>query len=345
MTVVCITGMHRSGTSMVARMLNLSGIYLGAEEDMLPAAPDNLEGFWENKHFVDINEKIFQTLGGRWDAPPIIEPGWELSEGLSGYYQEAENIIKKMSPIAFWGWKDPRNSLTLPFWQRLIHNLKVIVCLRNPLEVAHSLAKRDQIRDIVGLDLWHTYNFSLLSSVPAENRLITHYDTFFHDPYTELSRLLRFVGLDTNDEVIEKACVATMPSLRHNRAALESLITVGSPLKVVNLYAEMCSQAGQVFWDSINDTARNEALSNNVDSLVEYNLLNRLTEKDPVVQILTEYVVDKAQTIQTLSSQILEKEKMVKALTKQAQTLTRQVSERDKHIEALYTSISWRITA
>lgn len=46
---VCIAGFHRAGTSMVARLLARSGVYLGPEEDLLAPAPDNPEGFWENR--------------------------------------------------------------------------------------------------------------------------------------------------------------------------------------------------------------------------------------------------------------------------------------------------------
>ena len=33
---LCVTGMHRSGTSMVARLLNVCGLDLGPEADLLP---------------------------------------------------------------------------------------------------------------------------------------------------------------------------------------------------------------------------------------------------------------------------------------------------------------------
>jgi hypothetical protein len=46
MTSVCITGMNRSGTSIVARMPNLCSVYLGDEMDIMPPALDNQEGFW-----------------------------------------------------------------------------------------------------------------------------------------------------------------------------------------------------------------------------------------------------------------------------------------------------------
>jgi hypothetical protein len=41
---VCIAGMHCSGTSMVARLLNLCGLYLGPEGELLPSTPDSPGG-------------------------------------------------------------------------------------------------------------------------------------------------------------------------------------------------------------------------------------------------------------------------------------------------------------
>lgn len=52
MTVVCMAGRHRFGTSMVARLLNLRGLYLGEEADLLPPASDNVEGFWNYRQFL-----------------------------------------------------------------------------------------------------------------------------------------------------------------------------------------------------------------------------------------------------------------------------------------------------
>jgi hypothetical protein len=51
---ICIAGMHRSGTSMIARLLNLCGLYLGPEAELDAIGFDNKAGFWENPHFVQL---------------------------------------------------------------------------------------------------------------------------------------------------------------------------------------------------------------------------------------------------------------------------------------------------
>src|SRR5207237_264153 len=81
-----------------------------------------------------------------------------------------------------WGWKDPRTSLTIPLWLELVPDLRVVVCLRNPLDVALSLRKRGMFSYSSSLLLWLEYNERLLDGVPAKQLLVTDYDTYFPEP-------------------------------------------------------------------------------------------------------------------------------------------------------------------
>ena len=62
-TIVCILGMHRSGTSLLAR-INLLGVYLGPPNRLMPAAPENPKGFWEYQPIMELNNEILARLGG-----------------------------------------------------------------------------------------------------------------------------------------------------------------------------------------------------------------------------------------------------------------------------------------
>src|SRR5204863_2465921 len=73
---VAIGGMHRSGTSMTARLLNVMGTYLGEESDLVPATAENPEGYWEHTGFVDVNDEILHELGGGWDCPVALPADW-----------------------------------------------------------------------------------------------------------------------------------------------------------------------------------------------------------------------------------------------------------------------------
>src|SRR5215510_7160699 len=143
MTVICIAGMHRSGTSMITRLLNLCGLYLGPDDELSDESFDNEAGFWENRHFVSLNEAALAQLGGGWDLPPVISEGWKSRNEMIRLREEAAELVSRFSDHEVWGWKDPRNSIMLPFWKRVIPGLEIVVCLRNPLEVAESLQKRN----------------------------------------------------------------------------------------------------------------------------------------------------------------------------------------------------------
>jgi hypothetical protein len=71
---IFVVGMHRSGTSAIARLLNLLGVDLG--DDLLPSAVDNETGFWESRRVVEANDAILATLSSRWDSPPRLPEGW-----------------------------------------------------------------------------------------------------------------------------------------------------------------------------------------------------------------------------------------------------------------------------
>src|SRR5262245_57953734 len=56
--IICVLGMHRSGTSVAARLMNLLGIDLGVEEHLLGPQPDNPKGFWEYQPILALNEEL-----------------------------------------------------------------------------------------------------------------------------------------------------------------------------------------------------------------------------------------------------------------------------------------------
>ena len=70
--VVCVLGMHRSGTSLLARLLNIAGIELGAASSLARPAEDNPRGFWEHEELRKTNDALLQVFGGSWMDPPEL---------------------------------------------------------------------------------------------------------------------------------------------------------------------------------------------------------------------------------------------------------------------------------
>jgi hypothetical protein len=232
---------------MITRLLNLCGLYLGPEADLSVGACDNEAGFWENRHFVRINEDALARLGGGWDLPPTMPETWEFHDEVIRLRNDAAELVRRFSPYEIWGWKDPRNSIMLPFWKSLIPDLKILVCLRNPLEVARSLNKRGYSSYAFGLNLWLTYHQQLLSATLPTERVVTHYDTYFYNPQAELRRVLGLLNMSASSEAIEQACSTISTALRHVWVMNQELRGIRIPVDVLDCYIRMCGEAGAIY--------------------------------------------------------------------------------------------------
>jgi hypothetical protein len=226
---------------MVARLLNLSGLYLGREEDLYTGASDNPEGFWENRHFVELNDEILAHFGGGWDLPPTLPERWELQPEVSHFLERAAVLKAQFSQGPIWGWKDPRNSLTIGFWTQLIPDLRVLVCVRDPVEVMESLRKRGYSSPAFGFNLWRSYYRSLFAVVPIQACVVTHYDAYFSSPEEELRRVSMGLGMPVSDQKVREACKSISATLRHNRGS--SAPSSAIPADVRLLYKDLCARA------------------------------------------------------------------------------------------------------
>jgi hypothetical protein len=145
-------------------MLSTCGLCLGDPSDLIPASTYNRAGYWENRHFDDINDALLELMGAAWDYPATKSLAeLEGSGDLLHLLDKAKILIDGFREHDCWGWKDPRTALTLPFWRQLIPDLKLIICVRNPIEVAISLRRRKPKKYTVGLLGW--YVFDQISSI------------------------------------------------------------------------------------------------------------------------------------------------------------------------------------
>jgi len=228
-TIVCVVGMHRSGTSVVTRALNLLGVDLGRPDQLLEKAQDNPEGFWENRKINDLNDEILSRFGGIWHDPPDFPENWASSEKLDDLRTTARKIIEEeFGGKAAWGWKDPRTCVTLPFWRTIIPDMKYVVCARNPLNVCRSHQRREGFSMAKSLHLWKIYVSGSLLNTHGRPRLVTFYEDFVSNWEDELNRLNEFIGRprgDVSPETIALFRSYFRDDLWHHRGSILTAMT------------------------------------------------------------------------------------------------------------------------
>lgn len=244
---ICIAGMHRSGTSMITSLLRKTGVYLGEERDFLQEKKgENAAGFWEHFGFYALNEQLLLHLGAGWDMPEL-PPGWASRNDLEPFREDALQLIQRMrssvNGCPAWGWKDPRNSIAIQFWESLLPDLKVVICVRNPLEVAASLQKRNNLSFAASGRLWLQYYQNLLDNVPVQNRIVTLYENYFTAPDAELKRLTGALGLQMADDVTVEAGKSVKSSLHHHQSSLELLLASEFKRDIIDLYLRLRAEA------------------------------------------------------------------------------------------------------
>jgi len=158
-----ITGMHRSGTSLAASLLQSSGVDVGKR--LMGASEFNRKGHFENLDFVNFHRSVLESLG-------LNEAGWTLQDTFEITYpqvQQAQQIIKQNAIAPIWGWKDPRTTLFLDFWADVLPDAKFLFLYRAPWEVVDSLLRRSPVDEDIFLvrpdyaaQMWLHYNQKVL---------------------------------------------------------------------------------------------------------------------------------------------------------------------------------------
>lgn len=155
--LICILGMHRSGTSCLTGSLQQHGLEL-AEHSTWNL--HNKRGNRENSVVVAFHEELLEDNGGSWHSPPkkLI---WQ-----DKHYQQAEKILADHAEFPLWGFKDPRMLMAIDGWRTLAPNIEFVGIYRHPIAVAQSISKRGSgiLSFDKGLDIWYRYNRFLLTA-------------------------------------------------------------------------------------------------------------------------------------------------------------------------------------
>jgi hypothetical protein len=219
--VICVLGMHRSGTSALTGSLQACGLTLGEHHTW---NRHNQKGNRENQGIVDLHEAVLTTNHGSWDSPP------KKVQWLPSQVETASSILAENHIEEFWGFKDPRALLCINEWKRLVPDMQFIGIFRHPLAVATSLNRRGEISVEQGLLLWYHYNKLLLKQYRKSKFPLLCFDWEQDEFEQKLTQAALDLGLKkiTNNDFYTK-------SLRHHEHSSNSEL----PWRTKRLYQKL----------------------------------------------------------------------------------------------------------
>jgi hypothetical protein len=218
--------MHRSGTSLVTRLVSLLGLGLCREEDLLVGRKANPRGHWESSSMLAFNDRLLDELHASWFCPPLLQEP-ELERLLKRHGREALARLHDTHREHPWVWKDPRTCALLPFWSTVLKGRAAyVLVLRHPLEVSDSLARRDGYSPALGLALWERYTREAMLGAAGLPMLVCTYDTVLADPVAWCERMTAFLdelGMASAD--VDRSLIGAFATsgLRHSHQSWTAL--------------------------------------------------------------------------------------------------------------------------
>ncbi|RKX58728.1 MAG: hypothetical protein DRP29_06025 [Thermodesulfobacteriota bacterium] len=242
-SLVIILSMHRFETTMLTKLLEQLGIFMGWRKE------ENNEALF----FLKFNDWILRQANATWDNPYNYRLADEEFKNLM--VKLAEKYIKSIRRIEYlgfikglkykslkelnfpWGWKDPRNTFTIDIWVKVFPNAKLIHIYRNPIDVAESLRRRatkmrknfnwnwkkeikfiflkshigygDSLRVMniyEGIKLWKEYISKIFEAEKKYNLNIIHvkYEDLLEVPFENIKKILDKLGIHYNKNKIKQ---------------------------------------------------------------------------------------------------------------------------------------------
>ena len=278
--VFVVAGMHRAGTSVIARALQALGVDLG---DRLMSADQrvNARGFFEDKDIVELDDALLDANGADWKNLALLDAlDWRGPAFLTARAQARHLLELRLQRSGQFGFKDPRVPRLIPFWQGIFAEIgatdSYVIAMRHPWSVIDSLTARDALDVQRSGWLWLTHLVCALRYTAGRPRVVVDYDRLLAAPEQELARMANGLGLPNpapDSEEMRSYCGAFLSKeLRHAQHAAEAAIP--GPVPTILLDAFVLAQR----------LARDEADAGSAATDAEVDALyTRLAELSPLL--------------------------------------------------------------
>jgi hypothetical protein len=145
---ILVLGVHRSGTSSLAHLLNLLGAKL--PEQLVGPGYGNPLGHWEPRKLMEIDDEILNAIDRSWHDPRPIPPSWFRSKEAYAFHERIRAaIVSDYDDAPLILVKEPRICRLAPLYLDVLDALGIepliVLCVRHPAEVVQSIHERDGI--------------------------------------------------------------------------------------------------------------------------------------------------------------------------------------------------------
>jgi len=193
-----VLGTHRSGTSAYTRIFSLLGADL--PKNLMPAHETNPTGHWESNDLMAIHDQLLASAGSSWDDWRAFNPDWFDSPAAGPFKQQILDVLRKdFAASRLFVIKDPRVCRFWPLWRDVLAEFgakpAVVIPVRNPLEVAASLKRRNGFIPATSHLLWLRHVLDAESATRGVMRAITSYESLIEDWQNVIATVTPQLGL------------------------------------------------------------------------------------------------------------------------------------------------------
>jgi hypothetical protein len=214
-----ISGMHRSGTSLVAQLFFKAGADMGDPSTFYPAKKSkkwNSDGTFEQIDTAAINQAIINGPFGKFSYFWLPSTKTILKRAARKIDKIRQLDNKYDGKVV----KNPHFCLTLSAWlQAGAHVEKLLFCLREPAQVAKSIQKREKTTLKLAYSLWTIHNQRLLEQAKDIPTCFIYYNNLLDKSktMTELMPAFRFFDMKISEEKMQSLIAKVIKSeLNHS---------------------------------------------------------------------------------------------------------------------------------
>ena len=232
----------------------MSTLGVTAAKNLMAANQANPSGYWESARLSQASDELLATAGSSWHDWLPLDADWMASAAAHGHHHRIKAILENEfagEPLFFI--KDPRICRFVPLISSILAEMKVdavsLLPIRNPLEVAHSLKRREGFPLAKSLMIWLSHVLEAERNSRSMPRHFLHYEDFVTDWRRHLAGAADGIGLiwpAWSDRAIAAMDSFLSTDLRHERFSIGDLRSHGdvSPM-VLETYETLSAMAAE----------------------------------------------------------------------------------------------------